>query len=216
MRRKGHFFPEQHENEKIILFTRRHWVVFVGQLFWALVVGTVMASCLYAAYYYLPYFQENPAETELLWAIGMIVALMIWLTIYIAWVDYYLDVWIVTNERIVEIKQNTLFNRQISELELDKIQDINAKVVGMWGTFLGYGTILVQTAGAMEMFEFLRIPRPYDVQKVVLSLRTKLEEHGKEHLADLFGGQIHRVKDIQPLLNYPNSGGSNPLNNNNV
>lgn len=214
MRRKGHFFPEQHENEKIILFTRRHWVVFFGQLISALIVGAVMAGCLFAAYYYLPYFQDHPAETELLWAVGMIVALMIWLTIYIAWVDYYLDVWIVTNERIVEIKQNTLFNRQISELELDKIQDINAKVVGMWGTFLGYGTILVQTAGAMEMFEFLRIPRPYDVQKAVLALRTKLEEHGKEHLAELFGGQIHRVKDIQPLLNYTDKSGGNPLNNN--
>ncbi len=214
MRRKGHFFPEQHENEKIILFTRRHWVVFVGQLFWALVVGGLVAACLYAAYYYLPYFQEDPSGTKLLWAVGMIVALMIWLTIYIAWVDYYLDVWLVTNERIVEIKQNTLFNRQISELELDKIQDINAKVVGMWGTFLGYGTILVQTAGAMEMFEFLRIPRPYDVQKAVLSLRDQLETHSKQEMADLFGGQIHRVKDIQPLLNYTSKGGSNPLNNN--
>ncbi len=214
MRRHGHFFPEQHEDERIILFTRRHWIVFFVQVFWALVVGAMMVACLYMVYYYLPYFQDNPGEAKLLWAIGIIVAMMIWLTIYIAWVDHYLDVWIVTNERIVEIKQNALFNRQISELELDKIQDINAKVIGLWGTFLGYGTILVQTAGAVEMFEFLRIPHPYDVQKVVLSLRNELKTHGKQQLASLFGEQIHRVKDIQPLLNYNNQGGGNPLNHN--
>ena len=124
MRRHGHFFPEQHEDERIILFTRRHWIVFFVKVFWALVVGAMMVACLYMVYYYLPYFQDNPGEAKLLWAIGIIVAMMIWLTIYIAWMDHYLDVWIVTNERIVEIKQNALFNRQISELELDKIQDI--------------------------------------------------------------------------------------------
>ncbi len=202
MRREGHFFPEQHEHEKIILFTRRHWIVFFGHIFTSVLIGGIIMAVLYAAYYYVPYFAEDPDGIKILVTIGAIVTLMIWLVIYIGWIDYYLDVWIVSNERIVEIKQNALFNRQISELELQHIEDVSAKIIGFWGTLLGFGTIFVQTAATTEMFEFLRIPRPYEVQKVILALKSKMEEHTKVELADIFDGKTRNIRQIKPLLEY--------------
>ena len=129
MRRQGHFFPEQHENEKIILFTRRHWIVFLGHIIITTLIGGIILGGIYAAYYYFPFITETPDGSKILVVLGAIIALMVWLIIYIGWVDYYLDVWMVSNERIVEIKQNALFNRQISELQLEDIEDVNAKVV---------------------------------------------------------------------------------------
>jgi len=202
MRRKGHFFPEQHENEKIILFTRRHWIVFVGHIVLSLAIGAAIIGLLVFAYWYFPDFQSTPDMSRLLIALGAIVSLMIWLILYIGWVDYYLDVWIVTNERIVEIKQNALFNRQISELELEDIEDVSAKVVGVWGTLLRYGTIFVQTAATTEMFEFLRIPQPYEVQKIVLALRSEMEKESKMELSDLFDGKVRSIQQIKPLIKY--------------
>jgi len=202
MRRHGHFFPEQHENERIILFTRRHWIVFLGHTITAAIIGGVIEIALLLAYFYFPDLADDPDTVKVLIFLGAIIALMIWLIIYIGWVDYYLDVWMISNERIVEIKQNALFNRQISELNLEKIQDVNAKVVGFWGTLLGYGTILVQTAGSTEMFEFLRIPKPYEVQKVILMLRTQYQEKGKEELSQIFQGQTRNIRQIKPLLQY--------------
>ncbi|EKD49215.1 MAG: hypothetical protein ACD_63C00221G0004 [uncultured bacterium] len=200
MRKSGHFFPEQHENEKIILFTRRHWLVFFGHLFVSLVAGVILEILIYFAYVYIPIFQDDPIYSKVLIIIGSIVALLAWLIIYIGWVDYYLDVWIVSNERIVEIKQNSLFNRQISELQLEDIEDVNAKVVGFWGTILRYGTIFIQTAAATEMFEFLKIPQPYEVQKIVLILRSEMEKESKLELADLFDGKARTVRQIKPLI----------------
>ncbi len=202
MRREGHFFPEQHENEKIILFTRRHWIVFVGHLVLTAFIGAIIEGVLYLGYMYIPAVNESADAEIIIFTLGAIVALMVWLIMFIGWVDYYLDVWMVTNERIVEIKQNALFNRQISELDLEDIEDVSAKVVGFWGTLLGYGTIFVQTAATTEMFEFLRIPKPYEVQKVVLMLKSEMEEKSKMELSELFEGKTRSVRQIKPLLKY--------------
>jgi len=202
MRREGHFFPEQHENEKIILFTRRHWIVFVGHLVLTAFIGAIIEGVLYLGYMYIPAVNESADAEIIIFTLGAIVALMVWLIMFIGWVDYYLDVWMVTNERIVEIKQNALFNRQISELDLEDIEDVSAKVVGFWGTLLGYGTIFVQTAATTEMFEFLRIPKPNEVQKVVLMLKSELEDKSKLGLSELFEGKTRSVRQIKPLLRY--------------
>jgi len=202
MRREGHFFPEQHENEKIILFTRRHWINFFGHLMITALIGAVIEVLIYLSYLYIPFINESADAAVIVFTLGAIVALMVWLIMFIGWVDYYLDIWMVTNERIVEIKQNALFNRQISELDLEDIEDVSAKVVGFLGTLLGYGTIFVQTAATTEMFEFLRIPKPYEVQKVVLMLKSQMEEKSKLELSELFDGKTRSVRQIKPLLKY--------------
>lgn len=202
MRREGHFFPEQHENEEIVLFTRRHGIVFFTHVFVTLFIGAIIEVGLFLMYFYFPFIYENQEAITVTVIIGFIVALMIWLVLFIGWIDYYLDVWIVTTERIVEIKQNALFNRQISELELEDVEDVSAKVVGFWGTMLGFGTIFVQTAATTEMFEFLRIPKPYEVQKVVLALRSQMEQKSKLELSELFEGKTRSVRQIKPLLRY--------------
>ena len=43
-----------------------------------------------------------------------------------AWLDYYLDIWVITDERIVNIEQKGLFSREISTQQLYRIQDVTA------------------------------------------------------------------------------------------
>lgn len=206
MRKRGHFFPEQHSHEEIILFTRRHWIVFVSHITISLLLGALIEFAIYFSYKYFYIFQENSEFAKTVVILMFAVALLIWIAIYIGWVDYYLDVWMVTNERVVEIKQNALFNRQISELDLGMVEDVSAKVVGFWGTFLNYGTIFVQTAGTTEMFEFLRIPEPYEVQKIVLNIQSNIEVTTKKELAEIFKGGPKSLKELKPLMAYKSNG----------
>lgn len=111
-----------------------------------------------------------------------IALLMSWLFLYIKFVDYYLDVWILTTERIVEIKQRSLFNRQVAELDLSTVQDVSSKVRGILGTFLHYGAIFVQTAGTTELFQFNKLPRPYEAEKKILNIQASLEERTKSEI----------------------------------
>ncbi len=94
-----------------------------------------------------------------------------------AFIDYWLDMWTVTTRRIIHIEQKGLFNRQIDELELVRIQDATSATKGILGTLLGYGTILVQTAAEMPRFMFRDIPHPEKVRELIMKLSRECRAH---------------------------------------
>ena len=96
-----------------------------------------------------------------------------WLFLFQAFLDYYLDIWVVTNHRIVNITQTGLFHRETSELRLYRVQDASASVGGFLHTMLNFGKIEIQTAGEKEHFVFEDIPHPQDVAKNVMQLAEK-------------------------------------------
>lgn len=84
--------------------------------------------------------------------------------------DYYLDVWIVTNERIVDIQLKGLFSRTTSETRLYRVQDVTAEMKGIGATVFDYGTVHVQTAGATGRFIFEQMPDPDEVVRAISKL----------------------------------------------
>lgn len=62
-----------------------------------------------------------------------------------AWIAWFYSVFIVTDERFIQITQKGLFHHSTVDLSLSQIQSINYEVRGFQETVLGYGTILVQT-----------------------------------------------------------------------
>ena len=97
-------------------------------------------------------------------------ALITWITFFLIWIDYYFDVWIITTKRIVNINQQGLFTRTVSELELDKIQDITTDVRGVIPTFLNFGDLQIQTAAEQERFLFAKVPNPYLLKDTIMNL----------------------------------------------
>jgi hypothetical protein len=61
------------------------------------------------------------------------------------WIAWYYSVFIITNQRFIQITQKGLFHRSIVDLSLAQIQSLNYEVNGIQETLLGYGTILMQT-----------------------------------------------------------------------
>ncbi len=84
-----------------------------------------------------------------------------------------MDVWIITDVRVVDVKQEGLFSRSISEVRLDRIQDISSNTSGFFQTFLKYGNVTVQTASENNKLFFEEIPRPDHVRDVLVDLTHK-------------------------------------------
>ncbi|MFA7253223.1 MAG: PH domain-containing protein [Patescibacteria group bacterium] len=89
---------------------------------------------------------------------------------FYGFIDFYLDVDIVTDRRIVDITQGGLFKRSIAELHLREVQDVHAKVHGFFPTMLNYGDVVIQTAGERANFIFSSVPDPYSVAKRIIDL----------------------------------------------
>lgn len=182
-------FPGQHDEEQVILFLRRHWFIFLMRLLFVItaVIGLVLIYVFFnifgedfsqSAYYNLLLFAESLGT------------LFIWNLFFILWIDFYLDAWIVTNERIINISQKGFFNRDISELKLTKIQDVTSEIVGVIPTILGYGNIYVQTAAEVERFTFYQIPNLNEVKNTIVQLQEKERESEEVEMGQAIRGEL--------------------------
>src|SRR5688572_1534757 len=117
------------EGEKIILATRKHWLVAVIEAGFLLVLGTMPLVVLIVLAVISPDIWLPIAEYwEFVIFYTTACFLFSWLMFYIAWTNYYLDVFLVTNKRVIDIEQFGLFSRDVVELRLEDIQDIKVEV----------------------------------------------------------------------------------------
>ena len=162
--------PNQQQNEKVIILIRRHWFILFRFIFLFLFL-----SFLPLLFYLFFVFTWPGVFAEIFFYAIMVIFfslyyLCIWLLFFYSFLDYYLDIWIVTNYRIINIEQIGLFNRVISEQKLYRVQDVTSEVKGIAPTFFDYGYVYIQTAGERARFVFEQIPHPSDIRKKILAL----------------------------------------------
>lgn len=180
-------FPGQREGETIILFLRRHWFIFFMRLL-LIIVSIIVLIAIYFIFFSLnSNFQESAYHNLFLFGESL-ATLFVWNFFFILWLDYYLDAWIVTNERIINIEQRGFFMRNISELKLTKIQDVTSEITGVIPTLLNYGNIYVQTAAEKERFTFYQIPNPNYVKNVIVKLQEKERVSEEKELGNIIRG----------------------------
>jgi len=144
---------ELEREEHVMAAVRKHPLIAVGKLipfvilaylptllpeFSALIQTVIPAESL-----------SNFLSTDNPWTrfvIGMY-WLFVWMGAFGAFTDYYLDQFIITNHRIIRIDQAGFFDRQVSSLHLNRVQDVLTDIEGVFAELFGYGTLSVETAG---------------------------------------------------------------------
>jgi membrane protein YdbS with pleckstrin-like domain len=162
--------PNRRQNEKIVLFLRRHWFAVLS-----LVVSFVLLTVIplgLGIYFWdtLSIWLSEPFVGVGLSVVISIYFLCVWLVTATGFTDYYLDTWIVTNERIINIEQHGLFQRTASELGLTNVQDVTAEISGVLETVFKFGNVEIQTAGEKTRFEFMHVPHPERVKESIMQL----------------------------------------------
>jgi len=175
-------FPGQDKNEPVFIFLRRYYLAFLPFLAIILVMLIISFSMFYLTLFSL---RHNPDVSSVIynWAVtgsGFFVLFSIVFTV-IAWFDFYFDIHIVTDRRVVDINQNKLFHREISELNLEDIEDVSVNYIGILKTIFNYGDIEIQTAGVRNNFHFPDIANPRDVASVISDLAEQAKRGVTEH-----------------------------------
>lgn len=155
-----------HSGEKILKIVHKHWFALIPQ---ALLITALLLFPLVIPFTLqispLPFNEDVMAAfIRFAGALYFLIVSIITLTI---WIDYYLDMWIITNSRIIDIEQHGLFNREISEIPMGHIQDVTTETTGVVQTLLRFGTIRIQTAGERE-FVIHTIPHLEEVKEIIL------------------------------------------------
>jgi len=162
---------ELEPGEHVVRETRKHWFLFLGELLpyaILIILPFALPKLLALAPPMAPYVSYFEYHT-ILGRAGLGVWLLIWWTsAWGAFTRYFLNAWVLTNMRIVNIKQRRYFSREVSSLFLSRVQDVTTDVVGVLSSLLNIGTIKVQTAGEDVEFTMKGIPHPEQMRDVIL------------------------------------------------
>jgi hypothetical protein len=151
------YFEDQFDNEEVLFVFRKHPIVMRRGLIiamLAILLGTVPSLF-------------NPTYTMYFigLACGLVLATLIMLP---GWIGWWFSVFIITDQRLIQITQKGLFHRSVIDMRLNQIQMINYEVSGIQETLLGFGTIMMQTyVGDLVIHE---IHHPAQIQKKILEI----------------------------------------------
>lgn len=160
-------------SEQIVKKVRRHkfvlvfnslfvlFLVFIPPLIYLFVRGNITLGGNDLALFFFVYFA---------------ILLFAWVGFFKRWTDYYLDVLIITDKRVIDVEQKGFFNRDVATIGLEKIQDISVNVSGVLATFLDFGTLKIQSAGEATEFVIKDIPEPNEIKSLIYELHNKRVE----------------------------------------
>lgn len=165
-----HELIQQKPYESVVFFLRRHWLMFMNQVVLVMILGfiPIAAYILFSAF--SPEILAGAFSRPALILLGSSFYLLLLMSIMTKFVDYYLDTWVVTNDRILNVEQHGLFSRTVSELDLSKVQDVTSEVHGVIASLFDFGNVYIQTAGETERFVFSQVAEPHEVRKRLLDL----------------------------------------------
>ncbi len=163
------FFESQEKDEQIIYLLRRHfvtnakWIIasvimFVGPL----IVVSLLSSNNISTSSFVPLKYQ---------LVGILIWYLItWMFILESFLDWYFNVYIVTDKRIVDIDFWGLLYKNISETPYFNVQDVTYRTGGIIQTLFNYGDVYIQTAAEKREFEFESVPNPAEVYDKITDL----------------------------------------------
>lgn len=169
-----------HPNETVVLEVRRHLFVFYASLSW-LFIFLLVPLLAYGFIYNFFSDISGGHPVALFISIYSLWLLILWLIGFYLWTDYYMDVWVITDRRIVDIEQNGFFHREVTNFSIDRIEDITVNINGIVPTMLKFGDLHVHTAADGHEFVIRQANDPLHIKEVIVHLtRKEKEELGQQ------------------------------------
>jgi uncharacterized membrane protein YdbT with pleckstrin-like domain len=133
---KHKYFADQFDDESVLYVFRHHPVVMrYGLVFGMLgpLVG-IIPTAIKPTLGFPAFFGGL--------ALGCVLGLLIFAP---SWISWFFSVFIITDQRFIQVTQKGLFHRAVADIGLHQIQSVNSEVNGLQETMLGFGTIKMQT-----------------------------------------------------------------------
>jgi hypothetical protein len=168
-------FETQEEEEQVVLFMRQHLIVNVPWVVIAIIL-------IIAPTVVFPLLQTMIGASLVVPTGYMLVGTLFWYVgtfgfILAKFLGWFFNIYIVTNERIVDIDFYYLLYKNFSQAELNKIQDLSFSSGGVFASLFNYGNVIVQTAGESPNLEFNKVPYPDRVVETIRNLTEGLENN---------------------------------------
>lgn len=166
-------FSTQARDEQILLLLRKHPITQLGWVLSAIIIFFI--PIIFAG---VPLLDFLPLNFQFAALIGWY--LMLTGFIIESFLTWYFNVYIVTDERIIDVDFLSLIYHDISSAKIDNIEDVTAVKGGAIRSVIDFGTVRIQTAAEKTEFEFEDVPHPSRVTKLLNELMLEEEREKVE------------------------------------
>lgn len=170
---EGVHFQTQKSNEAIILFLRSHFITNISWIIFSLFL-LVLPIIIFN---FLPNFGldflSSPRATRFITIFTLFYYLMVFSYVFISFLHWFYNVFIVTTERIVDMDYSDIVVHNIAVTSLTHVQDVSYTQSGFIPTFFNFGDLFVQTAGNERNFEAYSVPKPREATHIIGDLTGK-------------------------------------------
>jgi hypothetical protein len=195
-------FPDKIKDDEDIVLVCREDLVILGTKFLFLLVLflSVLALRILVA-----------GQSNLFWISFYDVAMYCFSTVLLliftlAFHNYYLSIQIVTSDRIIDIDQRGIFNREVNEVMLENIEDVSYKQKTFFSLIFNFGNVVLQSSGTdnpgnpatedkINGFVFNNVPDP---KAIASKISVLIQENQRDNLED---AAKYNAKYISEALN---------------
>lgn len=147
------------QNEQLIIVFRRYWLTHFKAMIWPVLIIITDFFLLF------PLFDWGTTG-QIIFSLILFVALVLLVRVLIL-IKYNLI--IITDERIIRVRQNGLFDRLVTEIDIDQITEALFRVKGFWQTIFKYGTVLIRILDQDKPIFLKHLKHPETVQQLILN-----------------------------------------------
>ncbi len=157
------------QGEEVATIVRRHPIGIVGFYIEGL-IGVLLVS---GFAYWMGDILSGEKNGGIIIASTIIAVAFLVFFLFVATYVYRQCRILVTDRSLVQVMQKSLFIRKVSRLSLSNVEDVSAESRGILASIFGYGTLMIQTAGALENFEFSHCPNPSFYADQIIEARQR-------------------------------------------
>lgn len=169
-------FENQEKGEEVIFLIRPHFITLVPAIFLTVIFALApifLGSILGIFNLEISFLTDSQG-----FLIIIFWYLLVFAYAFYKFIFWYFNVYVLTNERIVDFDFRGILNKAIAYATLNHIEDVSPKTVGFFGTFFNFGDVLIQTAAEKMEFEFHNVASPDVIAERILE-EVRVEEEEK-------------------------------------
>lgn len=160
-------FKGQQKNEVVLSFCRRHWVVLLPYIIGFLIVASIVAAFLG----FVPAEAISGSMGQMSYRIFAGICLVVMTyglhKCFNRFFNYYIQILIVTNFRVIQLDHTLYFNKDRDSIDLPEIQDITTHQSGIIKTLLNYGELIITLSSVHSSKTLRYVPHPeYHFRKI--------------------------------------------------
>ncbi len=165
-------YEGEDSDEKILYVLRQSHLTNLGWTFMLLLLALVP---VFGGNYLLTLFDPVVNKLKPLFILMIFASwyLMIFGLALFNYLNWYFNVYIISNKKIIDFDFHGLTYKNISDTPISNVEDVTAKINGPLNMIFDIGDVYIQTAAEHREFDFMNVDNPGKIRDIISDMAVQ-------------------------------------------